>query len=462
MTIPRWLRAASVWTGLLLIPGAAAAQVPVTPVDSVRVTMDRLAARLDSLESGRCPTGALALPALRRTGNAAVDSLISTAEALAARVGRLSARCGTPAAPAADTAAAPGDELAALRAAAAEAAGVSPDSTAADTSGKAVQFIGRQRNLNQLNPEISATGDIRLVARDGRQEDNGVAREFEFAFQSALDPYSTAKIFITMEQEHVGIEEGYIYWSGLPGRLRADVGKFRQEVGTLNRWHLHALPESEYPLVYQRYLSEDGLSGTGLSLYTLLPVSLGGGSHELYLQGTTAEDVIALQGSRQPAVLARLQNFWQVSRSTYMQLGFTGFGGRNADSSLTSRLWGGDFRLTWRPPQAGTRREVTLRTEGYLLHSKQAGSTADRYGGFADLAARVSQHWVLSGRYDYVEAPFGTNTSEWQVTAGVTRWQSEFVFLRLEALRHHDDAGSNNQLIFQVVWAMGPHKHETY
>jgi hypothetical protein len=53
-----------------------------------------------------------------------------------------------------------------------------------------------------------------LVAREGRQEDNGVAREFEFAFQSALDPYSQTKIFLTFEQEEVGIEEGYIYWTG--------------------------------------------------------------------------------------------------------------------------------------------------------------------------------------------------------------------------------------------------------
>ena len=50
---------------------------------------------------------------------------------------------------------------------------------------------GGPRGGNLLNPEISATGDVRLFARDeSPQRDNAVAREFELAFQSALDPYS--------------------------------------------------------------------------------------------------------------------------------------------------------------------------------------------------------------------------------------------------------------------------------
>ena len=50
---------------------------------------------------------------------------------------------------------------------------------------------------------------------------------------------------------------GYVYWVGLPGRIRVDAGKIRQQLGDLNRWHAHALPETEYPLVYQRFLGEE-------------------------------------------------------------------------------------------------------------------------------------------------------------------------------------------------------------
>ena len=223
------------------------------------------------------------------------------------------------------------------------------------------EFVGKQRNASALNPEISATGDIRLVAREGRQEDNGVAREFEVALQSALDPYSSTKIFLTFENEEVGVEEGYIYWTGLPGRLRLDVGKFRQQVGDLNRWHLHALPETEYPLVYQRFLSPEGLTGVGVSLYTALPFSLAGGTHEVWVQATTAESDAAV---RRRAPAHRSSSGCRTSGSS------TGrptpssappaTGGNNDDADLRSRLAGLDFRLTYRPPEAGTRREITL------------------------------------------------------------------------------------------------------
>jgi hypothetical protein len=368
--------------------------------------------------------------------------------------------------PAADTT----DDLAALRAAAAQAAGTPvPDSTdsgapaARDTTPRQTEFVGKQRNASALNPEISATGDIRLVARDGRQRDNGVAREFEVALQSALDPYSSTKIFLTFEDGEVGVEEGYIYWTGLPGRLRVDVGKVRQQIGDLNRWHLHALPETEYPLVYQRFLGPEGLAGVGLSLYTALPISLLGGTHEVWLQGTTAESDPLYAGGRQPTLLLRLQNFWQLNRSTYAQLGFTGTGGDNDDAGLRSRLLGLDFRLTYRPPEAGTRREITFRAEGYRLHADELGTVTNRYGTFLDLNAKLSRRWVLGSRYDWVEAARGPDDTEWRLTPSLTWWQSEFVFLRLEGEhRHRDLDGSRNMLSLQAVWAMGPHKHETY
>jgi hypothetical protein len=442
---------------------SAQAQVPRATADSVARALGALTARLDSVEGGSCPSGpAIAPPG--RSGEPRTDSLIATLETLTRRLEAIrAARCGVPAPAAADTS----DDLAALRAAAAAAAGgaaPSPAPSPSDTTAPPrTEFVGRQRNASVLNPEISATGDIRLVAREGRQRDNGVAREFEIALQSALDPYSSTKIFLTFEDEEIGIEEGYIYWTGLPGRLRVDVGKMRQQVGDLNRWHLHALPETEYPLVYQRFLSPEGLTGIGLSLYTALPVSLAGGTHEIWVQGTTAESEALYADGRQPTLLFRLQNFWQLSRSTYAQLGATGTGGNNDDAGLRSRLAGVDFRLTYRPPATGTRREITLRAEGYRLHATELGTTTNRYGTFVDLNAKLTRRWVLGTRYDWVEAPRGPSDTEWRLTPSVTWWQSEFVYLRLEGEHRHSDLeGGRNMLSLQAVWAMGPHKHETY
>ena len=107
------------------------------------------------------------------------------------------------------------------------------------------------------------------------------------------------------------------------------------------------------------------------------------------------------------------------------------------DSDLRSRLAGLDFRLTYRPPEAGTRRDITFRAEGYRLHATELGTTTNRYGAFLDLHARLSRRWVLGARYDYVEAPRGPDDTEWRITPSLTWWQSEFVYLRLEG-EHRD------------------------
>ncbi|MGH2707988.1 MAG: hypothetical protein ACREMX_12905, partial [Gemmatimonadales bacterium] len=253
-----------------------------TAADSVGRALRGISARVDSLEAGLCPLGpGLALPS--PSGDERTDSLAAAVRELDRRLEAIRvSRCAPVAAKpeAADSS----DDLAALRAAARAAAGepaAAPGAAPDTTTPPRTQFVGRQRNASALNPEISATGDIRVLAQED-QRTEGLAREFEFAFQSALDPYSNTKIFVTFEDEELGVEEGYIYWTGLPGRLRVDVGKFREQVGDLNRWHLHALPETEYPLVYQRFLSEEGLTGIGISLYTALPVSLAGGTHEIW------------------------------------------------------------------------------------------------------------------------------------------------------------------------------------
>lgn len=441
---------------LLGLMGAAApvmAQQPV-PSDSTKRVLSQLGARLDSLERALCPSG----PGV--TVSPGTDSLSRALERLAARLDRLIAvRCAAPGVAPPDSGA---DELAALRAAAADAA-AAPTGTGADTGQVApARAAGPRRGGSLLNPELTVTGDVRLIGSRRGDSFQAEAHEFEFGLQSALDPYSSAKVFLAVEDEEVGVEEGYVYWTGLPGRLRIDAGLVRQQVGDLNRWHRHALPESEYPLVYRRFLGEEGLAGAGLFLYTALPASLAGGTHEVWLQGSTVESEPLYGEDRHGTLLGRVQNFWQLSRSTYGQLGFTALGGNNSDS-LRSRVLGLDLRLTWRPPDASTRRDVTLRAEGYRLRAHELGVATTRYGAFVDLTARMSRRWILGARYDYVEAPRGPFSTEWQISPALTWWQSEFVYVRLEGQRRHSRGEGNvDRLLLQAVFSMGPHKHETY
>ena len=195
-----------------------------------------------------------------------LDSLLAAVQALQARVDSLTRR--------GDTAAA--GDLDALRAAASAASGA-----AGDTTDRAIGRNTGGKNQNAFNPEISVTSDVRVNwLRPGPQTESFQPKEFEIGFQSALDPFSATKVITSVDESGISVEEGYVYWTSLPGHFRLDLGKFRQQIGELNRWHLHALPEGEYPLVLQRYLGEDGLAQTGLSVYWPLPFSGSFGTFE--------------------------------------------------------------------------------------------------------------------------------------------------------------------------------------
>jgi hypothetical protein len=389
-----------------------------------------------------------------------VDSLAAELRALRIRLdslrAALAARAGAPVAPApaaADT------DLASLRAAAAVAVG-RDTMQAADTS-SARRFIGRERNQAQLNPEIGATGDVRVYATTrGVQQNNFDPREFEVGFQSALDPYSHTKIFLSFESDRISVEEGYAYWIGLPGHVRLDVGKYRQQFGELNRWHLHAVPETEYPLVVTSYLGGDGLAGTGLSLYR----AFGGlGTHELTLQVTKSEsDAELFDGSGRPSYLVHLLNFWQLSRSTYVQIGASGLYGTNPSTALRTTVGGLDFRLTWRPPARALYREWTLRGEVLALRKQVAGFGPRRVGGYVSTTYKLGQRWIVGVRYDDV-ADTTSGAIIRQIIPTLTLWESEWVFLRAQ-YQWQKIAGINStsQFALQAVWAIGPHKHETY
>jgi hypothetical protein len=388
-----------------------------------------------------------------------VDSLAAEVRALRARLDSLRAQVArTGVAPARrDTA--PTDELAALRAAAAAAAGTDTAAIRADTA-QPTRFVGRERNQAQLNPEISVTGDVRAMGETpGVQHDNFDAREFEVGFQSALDPYSNTKIFLALENGAVSVEEGYAYWTGLPGHIRFDIGKFRQQFGELNRWHLHALPETEYPLALRTMLGDDGLAGTGISLYR----AFGGlGTHELTVQVTRSEsDALLFGGGGRPTYLVHLLNFWQLTPSTYVQVGGTGLYGTNPDSALRTKVGGLDFRLTWRPPARALYRNFTLRGELYALRRELAGAGQTHVGWYADGTYRLDQRWILGMHYDYAEHP-ETALITRQIIPSLTWWESEWVELRAQYTRAKTAGQTTNQFALQAVWAIGPHKHETY
>jgi len=423
----------------------------------------------------------LASPALAPAQQAEVDSLRAVTDSLQLRIARLEARLDSLLAALARgegverQAREARDELAALR----DAARAAADATRADT---AEAEAGRTRNLNVLNPEISVTGDIVgswVSPAEGNDEASATPREFEFSFQSALDPYTRTKIFVTHEQDFeiagfpeeegeeghgegiVEIEEGYLYWVGLPARLGLKLGKFRQEIGLYNRWHTHALLEVERPLAAQIFLGEDGLIQTGAAL-TLPTFGLGASTQTLTLELTRGDNEALFAGGSEISYLANVQSFWDLSASTYLQFGATGVYGENDDEALISRLLGIDVAFRWRPPGRGLYKDLTLKGEWYFSGKDVAADRLRGDGGYLQAAYRLNRRWVLGARADYLD-PFEDAPEIFQFVPSITWWQSEWVRIRLQYnLLAPDGEDTNHTLLLQTVWAVGPHKHETY
>lgn len=423
-----------------------------------------------------CLTLTVALLAVTPAGLSAQQT---RADSLEARIRQLEARLDSllseMARGRADSAAqAAAAELEALRAAARAAAGEQEQ----DTTG-----ASRTRNLSILNPEISVTGDIlgQYIAPPGESGyATAVPREFEFAFQAALDPYTRTKIFVSHENEFeiaglpeeeegegedhahplVEIEEGYIYWVGLPG-FGLKAGKFRQQIGLYNRWHTHALFEVDRPLPAVAFLGHDGLIQTGLSV-VLPTLSLGASTQTFTLELARGSNDALFEGGKRISFLGNFTSFWDLSPASYLQLGATAVYGENTDAALKSQLLQLDISYRWRPPGRGLYRDFSLKGEWYFAKKNYGEEKPTGDGGYVQANYRLNRRWVLGARADYL-AYYGDEPEILQLVPTVTWWQSEWVRLRLQ-YNYVKPNGSTagHTVIAQVVWAVGPHKHESY
>jgi hypothetical protein len=432
------------------------------PPDSIRAELARLRTRIDSLEA-----------IIRRLQDSGQE--VEAADALA--------------------------DLRAAAAAAARAGRAEPEAEPDDT-----RFAGRQRALQALNPEISVSIDwFGHLNPDDPREDNFIPREFEFSFQGALDPYSRAKVFVSHhsagpetipfgeghghdgeaeEDAHGGglaVEEGYLEWVGLPGGVSLKLGQFFQRFGALNRWHAHALPFQSRSLPHLAFLGEEALAQAGASATWLAPFG-GSGAYEATVEVTRSSNEALFGESTRPNVLGHVNAFWQFSEATDLDLGLSWVNGSYEDEEhfFDRNLFGAEAAFTWRPPERARYRGVTLRggvmvLDGLVGHDEEEEheeeeleelepGTGNAVGLWSAIEVRVSDRWLLGGRFDRVENPAELDQTAWIVSPTLTWWQSEWVRVRVEydVLGRSFQPDDEARLWLWVTVAMGPHKHETY
>ena len=147
----------------------------------------------------------------------------------------------------------------------------------------------------------------------------------------------------------------------------------------------------------------------------------------------------------------------------------------DSDYAGNRDLYGAEMALTWRPPGRSRRRGFVLRGGIMALSGLISGTTplpgtpsalaGERaWGWWSSGELRLSQSWLVGGRFDRVQNPADKDETAWIGSPTLTWWQSEYVRLRLEydVLGRNFTANNEGRLFFQATFAMGPHKHTTY
>jgi len=368
------------------------------------------------------------------------------------------------------------------QAAAAEAASEAP----AEKVDTGTEFTSGTRMQPELNPEISVNGDLFFVAGDNLKNQMQ-ARHFELDFQSYLDPFTKMHVVFGYEgghsvwgygedehadaeheEEHGGfeLEEGFLTWLNLPGNTALTVGKKRQQFGILNRWHMHALPQTDYPWVIQESFGPHGLSGTGVSVEWMMP-SLWADANELIVEVMDGNNDVAFAGSdwTKPSYLAYLKNYWDLSPNTYFEADVTGlFGVTDADGDLAHDFLALDLVYDWYP--LGRELYRGFEARGMLVRSSldlENGSSLDTWGSYLYGQYKFTRGWIAGIRWDWVEDQRQAGHDFWGLSPYLTFWQSEFVRLRGQYSYRNDNIyGTDNRFELQFTFAAGPHKHESY
>lgn len=358
----------------------------------------------------------------------------------------------------------------------------------------------------RLMPDISAVGDFVADASPkgstlGDRSKRMDVREIEIAIQAAVDPYFRGDVFLGInDEEKISIEQAFLTTTSLPGQLELRIGRYLMPVGKINLTHRHDLHTIEYPWVAQRFLSDDGLKGTGL--WAIRVFSPFGFYQELNLA------VVDRFGERDEALrtaeplnkklsgltyAARLRNYWDLNQSTNLEISGSALTGKK-ERAITDvsggdpsapvnavgarqTLVGGDVTLRWRPLQQGLYRSFILQGEVMRQinekhpalptpETEYFGPARDVTGAYAFARWQLQQRTFLGSRVDYVQSALPVGGHALEAWSGYLEFfPSEFSKLTAGVERVFQgglESGLPEEKVtrvqLQATFALGPHK----
>lgn len=350
------------------------------------------------------------------------------------------------------------------------------------------------RGFQSMNPDISViidtaagfaqhapyslAGDDPDLKGGSKEHPAGITvQEAEVGFQSIVDPYFRADMFLTIPNlQGLEVEEAFVTTLALPADLQVKAGIFRSAFGRQNGQHLHLQDFTRRPLVNAAYLGTDGLRQPGVQLSWLAPTPF---FLQLVAEAFSAappddrSQFTTFGGGQRTDVTTTFEAkvFVPAGESLSLYGGLNAAFGRGnvpftpsgdntipANLDAASQLYAADLYVKYKPPnEVGGYFNVAWQTEYFYRKLSTssictrdadnqcvnftvpigAGSLATRNdetdGGFyTQLVMQLARSWKLGIREDLLGVP----TSDIQprvnrVSASLTYITSEFARLRV-------------------------------
>jgi hypothetical protein len=367
--------------------------------------------------------------------------------------------------------AAPPQPTPAPQGAAPTAAEVPPGSAGAGgPSGPLPVYGAAVAGAKVFNPDMAVIGDF-LGAAGRNTVDPQPALEMhesEAAFQAIVDPYARADFFISFGEEGVGLEEGFLTLTSLPGGLLTKVGKMRAAFGKVNTLHNHVLPWTDRPIVNRNLVGgEDGIDDAGISVARLIPAGpvFLEATGEVY-RGDSGASLFRSSKRGDLSYVGHLRGYHDITESTNIDLGASYSYGHNPAGIVndidigrfTTKLFGVDATLRWKPLSRAIYHSFVGRSEAVWSDHGQFGGRQRAAGYYVSGDYQFARRWFAGVRYDRSGRAEDASLVDKGGSAMLTYWPSEFSQVRGQYRRtNYADGPAANELLFQFQFSIGAH-----
>lgn len=317
-----------------------------------------------------------------------------------------------------------------------------------------------------LNPDIAVISNfLGGYNFDSEQKGRFDLDEVEMSFQSNVDPFSRADVFLSITPDEVEIEEGYLSLLKLPLRLGAKLGKMKANFGKVNTQHTHFIPYADLPLPLVQYLGEEGLVEVGLSLSRTLPAPF---FLEATAEGFSGDNEAAFGSSdfKKPLFVGHLKAFWDFSEASNLEIGASAAHGYGPEPDFRRNLIGGaDVTFRFKPLPTALYRSFFWRTEAFYRRPFNTPENLNARGFYSFLQYQSGRRWYWGVRLDWAQEPENNALVPGKIyhqvvySGMLTFTPSEFSRFRLQ-YRHTDDnagTGAIKEVLFQVNFSIGAH-----